>query len=79
VSEIEVAPSPERSAEHSEYVIERAAVVSGAVLASVVAFVVTDARCGAVALGPVESRSRYCRACTSRMARKAQPVGYWLG
>ena len=62
MSDVEVAPLFRSTAERSEHAIKRIAVVLGTALASVVAFCVTDARCGAVALGPLQSRSRYCRA-----------------
>lgn len=60
--EVQPAPLSRSTAERTDRAVERVAVVLGTALASVVAFVVTDARCGGVALEPLQWRSRYCRA-----------------
>jgi hypothetical protein len=59
---IEAAPLSRDTAAGSDYAVTRVAVVLGTALASVVAFAVTAARCGGVAPGPLQWRSRYCRA-----------------
>ena len=61
MSEVKGAPLSKGTAQCSEHIISRVAMVLGTALASVVALSVTEARCGGIAIGAVQSRSRYCR------------------